>query len=444
MQTIFITSFHPLISRNILSTGLLSRLSAAHRVIIFAPAEKEAYFRETFGGERITVQGIAAKLSARDIFFRRLALDALPTQVMYMKKRLALYTDKNIFAFLLTSIPTLIFGHSLALRSLARWLDYHSLRRKIFAPYLRKFQPALVFSTDVQNEFDVRLLQESKRLGIPHLAMVRSWDNLTAKGIIRMVPERLLVHNDIIRDEAVRYNDVPPERITAIGIPHYDAYRAPPKISRDDFFGRFGLDPRKKLILWAPIGDRYIRNNRTDRTALEAASALDANILVRLPPQDTVDLAGFKSRRATVVFDRTGTRSWAGGVKSNELSREDDERLAASLAYCDAVVTGHSTISIDAACFNRPTVLIYFDAEPRNYWDSFRRYLDREYLQPVIHSGGVRLAHDPRELVSLVQAYLDDPARDGEGRARIVREEVGALDGGATQRLADVLLSYVR
>ena len=58
MGTIFLTSFHPLISRNILMSGLPAMLSKDRRVVVFVPAKKADYFRENFSGPNVIVEGV--------------------------------------------------------------------------------------------------------------------------------------------------------------------------------------------------------------------------------------------------------------------------------------------------------------------------------------------------------------------------------------------------
>jgi hypothetical protein len=48
----------------------------------------------------------------------------------------------------------------------------------------------------------------------------------------------------------------------------------------------------------------------------------------------------------------------------------------------------------------------------------------------------VKVAWSPDELVRHVRSYLDDPAQDRDGRARVVREQCEFMDGLAAERVA--------
>lgn len=424
-------------------TGMLDAISKDCRAVILVPDRKKEYFIKEFSSSGVIIEGIDMELGWLDLFFRKLALVLAGTKALYIKRRSQYFQDKKLFGMLLYTVASAILGGSGFFLRIARFADVNLFRSRRFENIFGKYRPELVFATDLQNELDVRLLKEAKAKKIKNIGMVRSWDNLTSKGIIRVVPDRFIVQNEIIKEEAMRYNLIPSEIISVVGVPHYDRYFAGGYETRSELVSKFGLDASKKIILFSPIGNRYIRSNDLDRTALEALSQLDVNILVRLPPTDTVNFEGFKSTRAKVVFQETGAKT-GGGKKLNEISREDDDTLALALRFCDVVVTGQSTIAVDAAIFDKPVIVLHFDSEPRVYWDSIKRYYDYEYYLPIIKSGGIKFAESPENLAELAEKYLENPGLDREGRNKIVAEQAGFTDGKSTIRLQDELSSHLK
>lgn len=453
-MTIFITSFHTLISRNILHAGLLERLTARGvRTVLLVPRAKQEYFRKAFSGLSVFVEGVDTRLTARDLFFRRLVLAFTRTASLSIKKRALFHADRKVIPFIGFSLPALLFGNARWSVRLLQRIDAYTDSAARFRDVFARHAPALVFSTDVQNELDVSLVHAAQKRGIPAVAMVRSWDNLSSKGVLRSVPDALIVQNELLAEEARRLSHIPRERIRVIGIPHYDRYLAfraalggdpdGRAARRAAFFARHGFDPGKRLVLFAPMGDRYLRDNKTDKHALECLSALDLNMLVRLPPGDVVNFEGFKSKGARVTFQKTGVSEWEGGPKLNEISLEDDAELAEALEYADLVAAGATTVVVDACLFDKPVIAVAFDFEPRAYWDSIRRYYGYDHFQPITRSGGVRFAETPDELLSCARAYLSRPLLDREGRAVVRNEQMHVLDGGATARLAEALLGAI-
>ena len=439
MKTLFITSFHPLISRNILATPILDLLLRAGdiRIVVLVPQQKAFFFEDEFRRPGVIIEGVERRLTRLDAIFRYLFLALLATRSIVIKRKTELESSGQWLTYLI--------GGSGFWRRTIRRVDRWLTPRDRFRALIARYRPDLVFATDVQNESDVRLMHEARGWGIPVVGMVRSWDNLTSKGIIRVLPDLLLVNNELVKREAVTLDDMPEGRIEVVGIPHYDFYVTEPRASREEFFRRIGADPAKRLILFTPTGDRYLRENIVDREILELLrdeAPQDSQFLLRYPPQDTVNLEGFVND-GRVLFDRATTHGFS--PRNTELTREADRHLADTLAHSVLVVSGPSTISIDAAVFDRPVILTAFDGKRiRPYYESVRRYFDYEHQQPIIASGGVQLCRGVDEFRQALAAYLKDPAKDHDGRERMVREQCWHMDGRSSQRVCEALLAFLQ
>ncbi|MDP3727812.1 MAG: CDP-glycerol glycerophosphotransferase family protein [bacterium] len=446
-MTILISSFHPLISRNILATPLLGSLTAAGaRVVLAVPEKKSAFFNAEFAKPGISIAGVPRDLSWRDRLLRYLALAAVETRSLAIKRRSDMAGSSAWLAALIANKPYVW--------RIVRAFDSFLTPRGRFGAILARERPDLIFSTDIQNENDVRLIHEAKRQRIPVISMVRSWDNLTSKGLIRAMPDQLVVQNDIIRREAITLHGIPPERITVVGIPHYDRYITRAALpagrqgtGREEFFRAFSLDSSKRLVVYAPVGDRYVGGKPVDRDIIAYLAAhLPAthHLLVRLPPTDSVNLDGLGALSNVTVM-RPGQQLARDPAiyRSNELSPEDDEVLRDTLGHCDIVVSGPSTFAVDAAVFDKPVILIAFDGQQINpYYASIIRYYDYDHFKPLLASGGARLARDVTSLRAELAAYLADPSRDAAGRRRIREEQCWRYDGHATERLTALILHY--
>src|SRR3989338_3576472 len=107
-KTIFLTSFHPLISRNILMSGVLPMLAAQERVVVFVPAHKASYFEEHFSAPHIIIEGVNTDLGKHDLLFRKIMLACTPTRDLFIKKRAEFYNDRKLFSYLLSVIPAVL------------------------------------------------------------------------------------------------------------------------------------------------------------------------------------------------------------------------------------------------------------------------------------------------------------------------------------------------
>lgn len=438
MKTIFITSFHLLISRNILATPILDLILARGdtRVILLVPEQKAFFFKDQFSSPGIIIEGVSAKRTSRDGFLRYLALAALDTKALAIKRKTELDGSGT---WLVPFVGNRRFFHR-AIRALDPFVTPKSRAAILFDRY----HPDIIFATDIQNEHDIRFVHEAKRRSVPAIGMVRSWDNLTSKGILRVFPDLLLVHNEIVKAEAITYSGFPEERIRVVGIPHYDEYIKGRRASREEFFRKIGGDAKRRLILFAPVGNRYLRGNTVDKEIVEIIAQVmppDCQLLVRLPPTDNVDLRGLKPD-TRVIFERPTTHDFS--PRNTELTREADQHLADTLFYSDLVIAGPSTICVDGALFNKPVILTGFDGyAKREYYESVVRYYDYEHWRQTLSSGGVRFVKNPSGLEEWTLRYLKNPGEDEEGRARIVRDQCFRCDGRSSEYVATILLSQL-
>jgi hypothetical protein len=99
---------------------------------------------------------------------------------------------------------------------------------------------------------EVEYVKAAKALGIPTALHVFSWDNLTTKALLYVVPDLVLVWNERQVREAMDIHAVPRERILITGAPHFDELFEPvrPPLSRKDFCAKAELDPDRPYLVY--------------------------------------------------------------------------------------------------------------------------------------------------------------------------------------------------
>lgn len=434
MKTILITSFHPHISRNILHDHFLGLLNPGTgcKVILLVPDSKISYFRNRYADVSVHVEGVPVHTSSatkHGLFFKRIARLMLPTNSALLQNRVKLHKQGGR-AYFMGFFALRLLGHIRLFRTLVRFLDFHFSPKYTFEHIFAKHRVDLIFSTDVQNEDDVLLLQTAKRRNIPTVSMVRSWDNLTVHGLIRLIPDTLVVGSELLKKRAISIHDVPSDRIQVIGIPHHDKYIKERIETKDAFFKRIGVPSGKKVILFAPIGDRYLVRNDIDMTVLRILATLDVFVIVRFPPGDNVTLNGL-NRPENMYYDFPGSGFVQKGLA--EISTKDDEMLLAELAYCDVVVTGPSTVGLEAMIFDKPTIVVDFYPDNRHYLE--RVTYDFDHLADILSTGGLRRARTKEEFLRAIYCYLENPRLDEEKRRVVRGMQFPFLDGKNSERL---------
>jgi len=448
-MNIFISSFHPLISRNILLTGVLGGLkSSGFFIYILCPEYKKEYFIKEFEDEKVKIIGIDNEpLNIREAFFKKLGFSLLSTSTVAFKKKEKFIRDKNIFSFGLSwllrkaggfKITTILF------RSLYNFLYNRNIYKDIFEEH----KPDLVFSTDILDNEDVRLLFEAKRAGVKTVGMVRSWDNLTNKMLLPVVPDRFVVHNQIIKQELIDIQKIDESKnsIFVTGIPQFDYYLNYSPTDKKYFFDKLGFDIDKKIMMFAPMGSRFIS---TDWQMLQVVhdailnGEIDhsAQILVRLPPGDYMDKSRLKlSDKVKIYFDDPGIGFVIKKKKKKELTREDMTRLADSLYYSDVLINSGSSLCIDIAAFDKPIICPKFDGLGKvDFYKSTSHLFLYHHYRYLLRTDACKVVENKNELVDWINKYFKDPAIDRDKRARLVKEQCGRLDGRACERIVEVI-----
>jgi hypothetical protein len=97
----------------------------------------------------------------------------------------------------------------------------------------------------------VEVVRAALYLDVPVALLLASWDNLTTKGTLHELPDRVLVWNAVQRDEAVRLHGVPGERIELVGAAAWDHWLDPePATSRAEHCAAVGVDPALPYVLY--------------------------------------------------------------------------------------------------------------------------------------------------------------------------------------------------
>ena len=174
---------------------------------------------------------------------------------------------------------------------------------------------------------------------------------------------------------------------------------------------------------------------------MEILGTVNANVLVRFPPDEDIRLVDFK-KPANMVFDRPGVVFKSGEFGDREMRKGDDERLVNSIFWSDLVITGPTSICLDAAFFDKSVIAVNFYPKHRNFYDSVWSY-KCNHIQKLLATGGVKYTESKEEFLGAIQAYFKDPKQDAAGRAMIRSLWFSHSDGKAGERVARAVLALI-
>lgn len=318
-------------------------------------------------------------------------------------------------------------------RAMERW--FFSARRHVPARVLETMRRECsgVVLSNVQPASAVPFLTAARRLRLPVVAHVASWDHTVGKGVISPYCDLYVVQNRVMEDDLRRYHGIDPARVRVTGWPQTDLFhRRRPRTDYDALVRALGLDPRRPLVL---VAGNTPSNAPYEDVFVERLVAWWKNearprfqLLFRPHPRDS----RWRERFAAASGEK--------GVAVQEASFTDLDDLATLLGHVDAVVCNAGTILLDALVGDRPAVCVLYDegAPPGESWAA-KNVVGKHY-EELASSGAFYRAERFEDIVSGVQRALASPDELAGQRRRVVEQVVGEVDGSAGKRVVDAAL----
>jgi hypothetical protein len=310
-----------------------------------------------------------------------------------------------------------------------RWLTrdwvWHSLRRlEAMAPIsarlkrrLREFAPDAVVAASALMPYskETDYLRAAKALGIHTVLIIPSWDNLTTKGTLHVIPDWVFVWNEGQVREAAALHAVPVERVFCTGAPKFDAwFEIKATLDREAFCGKVGIDPAKPYLLYLCssgfiAGDESSFVEQLAERLERHPTGREITLLVRPHPQNLEPWRDGRRDRKNVVV-------WPKDQESLEQTTTIED-FHHSLLHAIGVIGINTSAFIEASIVDKPCIAITPD-----------RYTYTQMGIPHFHhlldAGFLELCPGVDECLERVAALLAGEDRKREQRRAFVRDFV--------------------
>jgi hypothetical protein len=278
-----------------------------------------------------------------------------------------------------------------------------------FRRFLQDLAPDVVFVSPViiPSSRQPDLIKAAHALGIPTVMGVASWDHLSSKGILRVLPDFVTLWNDVQRREAESLHGVPRSRIALTGAQPWDRwFEREPSTTREEFCAKVGLRSDRRLVLFVgstqsismPTAElEFVREWIRALRASDNPTLRDVGVLIRPHPYNPglwrdADLSEFGE---AVVWPRDG---------ANPVDEEDRAGYFDSLHHASAVVGINTSAMMEAAVARRPVLTV----RSGRFTDSQAGTVHFNYLLPE-HGGFVRVAQELDEHVAQLTHVIEQP-----------------------------------
>jgi hypothetical protein len=476
--TVFISAYQGFASRYLLRSGVLENLleRADLRIVVLVRTADVERVRRDICSERVIVEAFAyedmraaharTKIGPRLSQIRQCVLDprgdaasAHFWQDDFLKRYTAISPLHRISQVYLRGATALLRRYPL-LRKLLRRFEARFLRCTLNAALFDKYRPSLVVVPGLGYfEVDSYMIREARAHGASTLGVVVNWDHTTSKGTSATTPDRGVVWGEKMREEAMIHHDMDAATVTIAGPAHYDHYfREETFISRKAFCAQHGLDPARKIILYAAMSPRPYPYNpevveHLAKIAAEFGDRVPSQVFVRLHPNyhqlrhERAAQWTEESRRFDAIAQQYGNviveapEAQASNKETFDLSGDDAAVLANTLRHADVVVCFFSTLNLEAAIVDRPIINCCIYDWRGGGLGLGSRVLELSHLQSMIRSDCSAVVFSADELRAEIQTALADPDQRRNQRKAFINSEIGMGDGHASRRTADAILN---
>jgi hypothetical protein len=278
----------------------------------------------------------------------------------------------------------------------------------------------------------VDYVKYARRRGIRSALCVASWDNLTSKGLMRVIPDHVVVWNSTQTGEAVELHGADPAQVITTGAQVFDRwFTERPSRSREEFCRAVGLDPSRPFVLYVgssvfiapdevPFAERWLASLRAGTDPVVA----NIGALIRPHP------ANARQWQALEVARWENVALWPPAGR-DPASPDAPRDYFDSLFHSAAVVGINTSAQIEAAIVGRPVLTI----EAPEFGHSQGGTLHFHHL---VEGGAVRAARSLDEHVQHLTAVLSGADSGAAAREAFVRSFVRphGIDAPASPRFA--------
>lgn len=449
MSRLLVLLSHSLHVRNFLASGCLEMVAArGHRITLLLPGSLRAEVAETSDLDRVAERVLPMEPYVGGRARARLRASLRVASFVH-RRGLKTYQHKiKLNRAPWFRLQVAVYGlvqRNWDLERLARRIEMCLPPRRAAPRLIREVDPDLFFyPTLIHEGAEVELLKAARALGIPSVAFPASWDTLTSKGCFLVPPDYLLVWGEQSVRHAVERHDFPRDRVFATGAPQLDVY-APrrPAESREAFLSRRGIDPAKRVILFAGTTISYWEDEPLQLRALSETVASgelkDCVIWYRPHPRRAYrDVVPLRDLPGVYVDDQV-IHQKTEGAASYSTRPEDLLHYRSLMEASEGLITAFSTMIIEAAMMGKPSLVVGFGRS-----DGTRARLiehsEYEHSLEVLATPGVTLCGSMDDLKQGIQRIFAGEFAPLAGALRARAGQIANnLDGRGKERIIATL-----
>ena len=292
----------------------------------------------------------------------------------------------RLFVYLVT------FKNFFTARILRNCIQFSLKKTSIFKQltFLRNYN--LLIALSMTDDLDTLITAYSKVNGIKSIGTVRSWDNLTSHGLIRIKPDIFYCHSAKMFSELRKYQYYQCNTFnTVIGSSYWINFGSIDKI-KSTAIKSDNKDVKK--VLYGAMGHYFNPGEELFLTKL----------ITFLLPQKNIELEILMHPK--FLLSRNFQEKFRSKIKFEKFNFDNKSETQSYTDYLkylsnfDLVISSGSTVLLDACIIRRHIAHIDIEFTDVPYWESIKRYLDfREYYKNFLELTNTPVLSDFDDLI---------------------------------------------
>lgn len=412
--------------RNYILTGIVDKISTNYDVTLLVLSDsKIKQLVEQRGIRYISLKvGFTQKVIRRVTnfveklqyinFYQKHKTNTMAKYIEREKKGI-IFPIKNVFAFLLGQF----FDN----------YSYLSFHYQFFIPSLikkeiKKFDKVFLLSTD--ELFDKSILKFCKINSIECTVAVHSWDNLPARGFMADKPDKLLVWNKIMKEQAKTLHNIENSDVYIIGVSQFYFYKTIESQTSLELFRKlYAIDDNKVVTYTCSAYRVFPDEDLFIDKLIESCQKIDVVLILRLHPTERYALYINKySDINNVILDKPS--GFFAATLTNDIEDNQDEilRFISLMKYSSVIINLASTISLDAIIFDTPVICISFniDFRMKDEWNEASKWYESTHYKDIVKSNAIKISKSMEEVENNILLYLNDATCLQQNRIKLAKE----------------------
>lgn len=317
---------------------------------------------------------------------------------------------------------------------------------KEYKSILEKSKLDLLFFTHQRPPYLTPMLSAAQNLNIKTVSFIFSWDNLASKGRMLGEFDGYLVWSKLMKKELLEfYPSTNEDNIKIVGTPQFEPYVLEKyKVEKKEFFEKFGLNLREKVICYSCADADIGRNDEHHiRAIINYIENKEIQLLVRTSPaEDGKRFIELKREFPHIKWNfpkwiqtrQNHTEAWSQRLPSIE----DVIDLKSILSFTEVNVNMCSTMSLDFMLFDKPVINTVFGNRNNGLYDD-QKFLNYVHYKYVLNSKAVTVAKNEKELFVHLDEALNNPSHRRRERKALIDLEIGMSLVGTSKRIVEEL-----